>query len=81
MLIISYFHIFSKCNEILHIVCYLILWSGGILEKTVVSQLLEKFLTFYGAGRFITVYKNPLLAPVLSHMNPYYTFPFCSFKI
>ena len=46
MLNISYFHIFGKCNEILHIVHYLILWSGGILEKMVVSQLLKKFLTF-----------------------------------
>ena len=46
MLNVSHFHIFSKCNEILHIVHYLVLCSGGLLEKVVVSHWLKKFLTF-----------------------------------
>jgi hypothetical protein len=31
-------------------------WSTGLLDKLVVVQLVKKFQTFYGTGRFITVF-------------------------
>jgi hypothetical protein len=38
----------------------LTLWSGVLLEKPPVTQLLKKFPIFYGTQRFITVFTRAL---------------------
>jgi hypothetical protein len=37
------------------------------LEKLPVAQIVNKFLSFYGSRRFISVHKNPTLVHILTH--------------
>jgi hypothetical protein len=47
------------------------------LEKSIVSQLLTKYLTFYRTQRLISTFTTAhhLPAPVLSQINPVHTSP------
>jgi len=47
-----------RVYEIRHITNYnkLTPWSRVLLEKLIVTQLVKRFLTFYGTQRFITVF-------------------------
>jgi hypothetical protein len=52
-------------------------WSWALLEKLLVMQLLNNFLTFYGTWRFITVYTRALtvLFPKPDQSSPYHPIP------
>jgi len=51
-------------------------WSRVLLGKLTGSQLVKKFLAFYGTRRFITVFhKNPPPVPILRHINPFHALP------
>jgi hypothetical protein len=39
-----------------HLTTQLISWSKALLEKIIVTQLVKKFTSFYGTGKFITVF-------------------------
>jgi hypothetical protein len=43
--------------------------SAAFLEKLLVAPLFTKFPAVYGTGRFISVYKNPQLDLILSHIK------------
>jgi hypothetical protein len=47
------------------------------LEKSIVTQLLEKYLTFYRTQRLISTFTTThhLPVPVLSQINPVHTSP------
>jgi len=60
---------------------YLTPWSRVLLEKLIVTELLNKFPAFYGSLRIITVVTSPPLLPILSHINAVNTFPPCVCKI
>jgi hypothetical protein len=39
-------------------------WNRGLLEKLTVSQLVKKFLAFYGTRRFITAFTRANSTPM-----------------
>jgi hypothetical protein len=43
----------------------------SLFQKLIPTQLVKKFLPFYGTRRFITVFTT---APILSQMNPVHMF-------
>jgi len=48
-------HFFGK----IHVVTYLLTpWNRVLLERLTGSQLVKKFPTFYGIGRFITAFTS-----------------------
>ena len=56
-------------------------WSR-VLEKLIVSQLVEKFPLFYGNQKFNYCIDNSLpLVAVLSQINPVHAHPCCFFKV
>jgi len=55
----------------------------SLLENQKVIQSVKKFLTFYGTGRFITVFTRSFhwsLYQARCILHPVYTFPPCAVK-
>ena len=44
--------------------------SKSLLEKLIFSQLVKKFIAFYGTGRFITVFTTTRDLSILCQINP-----------
>jgi hypothetical protein len=46
-------------------------WSRVLLKKLIVSQLMEKFPSYYDISKTrYLVYKSPSLVPILNQVNP-----------
>jgi hypothetical protein len=66
--IIFVYHHFNTNSNLL---TYLLTpWIRVLLEKLTGSQLVKKFPAFYGTQRFITVFKIPSPASILSQLYP-----------
>jgi hypothetical protein len=59
----------GKCNEIMFL--NLTPWSRVLIEKLIVTQLINNFFSFYGNRNFITVFIT--LVPILSQMHSVHT--------
>jgi hypothetical protein len=59
------------------------MWSWALREEQPITQLLKKFLTFYGTRRFITVFKTALGRPARSQSlyRPRYPSSFYKVKV
>jgi len=69
----------NTCAKILHLflITKLNPFTRITLEKSIVTQLLKKYLTFYRTQRFISTFTTDhhLPVPVLSQINPVHTSP------
>jgi hypothetical protein len=54
--------------------------DGALFDKRIIAYLVKKSATFYGTRKFISIYKSPILDPILSHITPFHI-PMSCFKI